>query len=113
MQETLHHHHTPISIDGMPLYNLRFADDIDLPGGSSDELQDLSNRLVDRERVYRMEVSAEKGKLVTNSMSNIGEDISMTGPKIPVPRGNSLQRWHLLSRNPHQDCLSKQQQWPN
>ena len=48
MQETLHDHHTSISIGGRPICNLRFADDIDLMSGSYGELQDLNNRLVDR-----------------------------------------------------------------
>ena len=47
-QETLHDHHTSISIGGRPICNLRFADDIDLMGGSNGELQDLTNRLADR-----------------------------------------------------------------
>jgi hypothetical protein len=54
MQETLHDHHTTIhhttiSIGGRPVCNLRFADDIDLMGGSNDELQDFTNRLAEQE----------------------------------------------------------------
>ena len=49
MQETLHR---SISIGGRPLCNLRFAVNIDLMGGSNDELQDLTNRLVDRASAY-------------------------------------------------------------
>ena len=45
--ETLHDHHTPTSIGRRPICNLRFEYDIDLMGGSSGELQDLNNRLVD------------------------------------------------------------------
>ena len=47
MQETLHGHHTSISISGRPICNLRFADDIDLMNGSYGELEDLTNRLED------------------------------------------------------------------
>ena len=47
MQETLHYHHTSISIGGRPKCNLRFAD-IDFMGGSNGEVPDLTNRLVDR-----------------------------------------------------------------
>ena len=42
--------------------NLRFADDIDLMGGSNEELQDLTNRLTQSSRAYGMEVSSEKAK---------------------------------------------------
>ena len=47
MQETLHYHHTSISIGGRPICNLRVAD-IDPMGGSSVELHHITNRLVDR-----------------------------------------------------------------
>ena len=51
MQEILHDHHTFISIGGRSICNLRFADDIDLMGDSNGELQDFTNRLVDRATV--------------------------------------------------------------
>ena len=47
MQETLHEHHTFISIDGKPINNLWFADVIDFMGDGNGEFQDLTNRLVD------------------------------------------------------------------
>ena len=53
-KETLHDHHTSISIGRRPICNLQFADNIDLMGGSSGELQDLTNRLVDRAKAYGM-----------------------------------------------------------
>ena len=49
---------------------------------------------------------------MTNSTNNISSDISMNvqnvkgGDQFQVLGSNSVQRWHLLSRNPHQDCLS-------
>ena len=54
MQEIYHNHYTSISIGGRPVCNRRFADDIDLMGGSNGELQDLTNRLVDRATALRM-----------------------------------------------------------
>ena len=57
MQETLHDHHISISIGGRPICNLQFADNIDLIGGSNDELQDLTNRLEDSATAHGMEVS--------------------------------------------------------
>ena len=58
-----------------------------------------------------MEVSTEKTKIMTNSTNNISADISMNGKKLEevtrsVPESSPVQRWHLLSRSPHQDCLS-------
>ena len=67
MQETLADHVTTVSIGGRPLCNLRFADDIDLMGGSNAELQDLTDKLVDRAGAYGMEVSTEKSKIMVNS----------------------------------------------
>ena len=63
MQETLHDHHTSISFSGRSLCNLQFADNIDPMGDSCDELQDLTNRPVDRAMTYGMEVSTEKSKI--------------------------------------------------
>ena len=62
MQETLHNHHTSISISGRPICNLPFADDIDLMGGSYDELQDLTKRLVDRARHMERKSAQKRGR---------------------------------------------------
>ena len=82
MQKTLHDHHTSTSVGGKPLGNPRFADNIDLVGSSTGELQDLTNTLADRARAYGMEVSTEKSKIMTNSTNNISANISMNGQKL-------------------------------
>ena len=83
MQETLHDHHMSVSIRERPMRNPRFADDIDLMGGSNGELQDLTNRLVDRATAYGMEVSTEKKSMImTNSTNSNSADISMNVPKL-------------------------------
>ena len=51
-------------------------------GGSNGELQDLTNRLVDRATEYGMEVSTEKRKIMTSSTNNTSEYISMNGQKL-------------------------------
>ena len=51
MQKKLH-------IDTSSVSNLRFADDIDLLGGSEDELQQLTERLDETAAGYGMEISA-------------------------------------------------------
>ena len=79
MQETLHDHQTSISVGVRCICNLRFADDVDLMGGSSNELQDPTYRLVDRAPAYGMEVSVKKSKIITNSTNNISADNSMNG----------------------------------
>ena len=80
--ETLHDHHTSPSIGGKPICNVRLRANIDLMGGSSYELQDLTNRLVDRATAYEMKISTEKSEPLNNSTNNIGADISMNGQKL-------------------------------
>ena len=42
-----------IAIDGRPISNIRFADDIDLMDGSNGELQDLTNRNAQCENIEK------------------------------------------------------------
>ena len=77
MQETLHDHHTSISIGGRPICNPRFPDDTDRMVGSDGELPDLTNRLVNRATAYEMEVSTEKSSFMTNSTNIISANIRM------------------------------------
>ena len=49
---------------------------------SSSELEDLTNRLVDRATACGMEVSTDKSKIMTNSTNNISADISTNGQKL-------------------------------
>ena len=71
MQEALEEHTTSISIGGRPVCNLRFADDIDLMGGTNNELQDLTNKLSNKANAYGMEISVEKSKIMVNSTNDI------------------------------------------
>ena len=66
MQETLQDFNTTISIGIRPICNLHFVDDIDLMGGSDNELQDLTTRLEEKARAYGMEISSEKSKILVN-----------------------------------------------
>ena len=71
-----------ISIGGRSTNNLRFADDIDLMGGSEAELQELTNRLVNTAGAYGMEVSSEKSKVLVNSVRGTTAQISMNGQQL-------------------------------
>ena len=79
MQEALDNHTTSISVGGRPVCNLRFADDIDLMGGSNIELQELTDKLADSARAYGMEISAEKSKIMVNSTNDTSARITMNG----------------------------------
>ena len=52
VQETLYEHHACISIGRRPICNLRFANNIGFMGGSNGELQEFTNRLVDKARAH-------------------------------------------------------------
>ena len=82
MQETLHDHSTTISIGGNPVCNLRFADDIDLMGGSNAELQELTDKLATKAGAYGMEISAAKSKTMVNSNSNTTANITLKGEEL-------------------------------
>ena len=79
MQETLENHITSISIGGRPVCNPRFADDIDMMGGTNNELQDLTTKLANRSSAYGMEISAEKSKTMVNTTEDINTNITMNG----------------------------------
>ena len=51
-------------------------------GGSNGELQDFTNRLVDRATAYGMEVSTKNSKIMTSSTNKIGAGISMNDQKL-------------------------------
>ena len=57
---TLHNHTFTITVGEYYIYNLRFADDIDLIAGSIPELQYLTDKLYNCSGEYGMEVSLEK-----------------------------------------------------
>ena len=44
-------------------------------------IQDLTNRPVDKAKAYWMEVGTEESKIMTSSTSDIGADTSMKGQK--------------------------------
>lgn len=67
MLRTLDNFQPSISINGRPLCNLRFADDIDLIGSSEGELQELTTRLEKVATSVGMEISSEKSKILLNS----------------------------------------------
>ncbi|KAH3700229.1 hypothetical protein DPMN_075201 [Dreissena polymorpha] len=55
---------------GRPISNLRFVDTIDLMGGTSSALLDLTNRLYERTRVW-MDVSTEKSKIIVSARTTL------------------------------------------
>ena len=67
MSDALEEHDGKVSIGGRNITNLRFADDIDALAEEEQELEALTESL-DKSK---MEISAEKTKLMTNSANGI------------------------------------------
>ena len=65
MTDALEEHDGKVSIGGRNITNLRFADDIDTLAEEEQELEALV------ERRYKMEISAEKTKLMAKSANGI------------------------------------------
>ena len=60
-----------MSIGGITITNLRFADDIDGLTGEEEELAKFVGPLDKAPTAYGVEISAEKTKLMTNDTSGI------------------------------------------
>ena len=71
-----------VSIGGRNITNLRFADDIDAVAEEEQELEALVESLDKTCTRYKMEISAEKTKLMTNSASGIQREIKVKGQKL-------------------------------
>ena len=72
-------HDGKISIGCRNIINLRFADDIDSLAEEEQELEALVENLDKTCTRYKMEISAEKTKLVTNSANGIQREIKIKG----------------------------------
>ena len=77
MTDALEDHEGTISIGGITITNLRFADDIDGSAGDEEELTNLVERLDKASTAYGMEISAEKTKLLKNNTSGINTEIKV------------------------------------
>ena len=82
MTDALEDHQGTVSIGGRTITNFRFADDIDGLAGEEQELVKLVESLDKTSSSYGMEISAEKTKLMTNSINDITTDITVNGRKL-------------------------------
>ena len=71
MSDALEEHDGKISIGGRNITNLRFADDIDALAEEEQELEAVIESLNKSCTRYKMEISAEETKLMTNSANGI------------------------------------------
>ena len=82
MSDALEEHDGKVSIGGRNITNLRFADGIDALAEEQQELEALVESLDKTCTRYKMEVSAEKTKLMTNSVNGIQREIKVKGQKL-------------------------------
>ena len=82
MPDALEEHDGKISIGGRNITNLRFSEDIDALAEEEQELEALVESLDKTCKRYKMEISAEKTKLVTNSANGIQREIKLRGRKL-------------------------------
>ena len=78
MSDALEEHDGKVSIGGRNITNLRIADDID---ALAEEEQELESRDKTCTR-YKMKISAEKTKLMTNRANGIQRGIKVKGQKL-------------------------------
>ena len=81
MSDALEEHDRKVSIGGRNITNLRF-DDIDALAEEEQELEALVESLDKTCTRYQLEISAEKTKLMTNSVNGIQREIKVKGQKL-------------------------------
>ena len=82
MSDALEEHDGKVSIGGRNFTNLRFADDIDALAQEEQELEALVESLDKTCIRYKMEISAERTNLISNSASGILREIKVKGQKL-------------------------------
>ena len=82
MSDALEEHDGKVSIGGRNITNLRFADDIDALAEEEQELEAPVESVDKTCTRYKMEISAEKTKLMTNSANGIQREIKVKGQKL-------------------------------
>ena len=93
MSDALEEHERKVSIGGRNITNLRFADDTDAIVEEEQELEALVESLDKTCTRYKMEISAESTKLMTNSANGLKREIKVKRPeaghcnKLQVPGG--------------------------
>ena len=90
MSDALEEHDGKVSIGGRNIANLRFADDIDAVAEEEQNLEALLESLGKTCTRYKMEISAEKTKLMTNS-ANGSQRERDKGKRTEVGHCNKLQ----------------------
>ena len=108
MSDALEEHGRRVSIGGRNTTNLEIASDIDAQAEEEQELEALVESLNKTCTRYKMEISAEKTRLMTNSANGILREIKgrvWVLYKLHVPQSSCL-RWWLQTTGSLKDCTS-------
>ena len=82
MSDALEEHDGKVSIGSRNITNLQFANGIDAPPEEKQELEALVESLDKTCTRYKIEISAEKTKLMANSVNGIQREIKVKGQKL-------------------------------
>ena len=82
MSGALEEHDGKVRISGRTITNLRFVDDIDALAEEEQELEALAESLNKTCSTFKMDISAEKTKLMTNSANGIQREIMVKRQKL-------------------------------
>jgi len=67
-----------VIIQGMPIYNLKFADDVDHINKDPDNLQAMLNKLCEDSERYGMCINKDKTKAMTFQRSEQGDELTFS-----------------------------------
>ena len=82
LSNALEEHDGQVSLDSRIFTNLRFADYINALGEEEQELEALVVSLGKTCTRYKMEISAERTKIMTNIANSVKRDIKVDGQKL-------------------------------
>ena len=106
MTDALEEHGGKVSTGDRNITNLRFADDRDALAKEEQELEALVESLDKTCTRYKMQISAEKTKLVTNSASDIQREIKVKRLKLGTATSFKYLGTVVSDRDPRKDCTS-------
>ena len=101
MSDALEEHGRRVSIGGRNITNLEFADDIDALAEEEQELEALVESLDKTYTRFKMEISAEKTRLMTNKANGILREIKVKGQNLGTVQasGTSEQLFQMMAPN--------------
>ena len=107
MSDALEEHDGMVSIGGRTITNLQFANDIDALAEEKQELEALVESLDKTCTRYKMEISAVKAKLMTNSSHGMQREIKVKGQKLGTVTSFKYLGANVLDEGSKQEVLSR------